>query len=51
VIIRAFERGLLVLGAGENVIRMMPPLMLGRDHADEALAILDAVLSEVESEL
>lgn len=50
VIHRAFERGLLLLGAGENVIRMMPPLMLGREHADEALAILDSVLSEVEAE-
>jgi 4-aminobutyrate aminotransferase len=51
LIARAFESGLLLLGAGENVIRIMPPLMLEREHADEALAILDAVLTEVEAAL
>jgi acetylornithine/N-succinyldiaminopimelate aminotransferase len=35
--------GLLTVNAGENVIRIMPPLNIETRHADEALAILDKV--------
>lgn len=38
------ERGLLVLTAGENVLRLLPPLTLTRDEALEGLAILKEVL-------
>jgi len=48
VIERAFHQGLLVLGCGESTVRLMPPLIIGREHADIALEILDACLSEVE---
>ena len=34
------ERGLLVLTAGENVVRLAPPLTVGRAEVDEALEIL-----------
>ena len=37
----AFERGLLVLGAGRNTIRLCPPLVITRDQADCALATLE----------
>ncbi len=37
----AFERGLLVLGAGENTIRLSPPLTLTRDQADFAMDTLE----------
>ena len=30
----AFERGVLLLGAGANVVRMSPPLVVTRDQAD-----------------
>ncbi|MBI3667307.1 MAG: acetyl ornithine aminotransferase family protein [Acidobacteria bacterium] len=40
----AFERGLLVLGCGENVLRLMPPLNLDADQADCALDILEGVI-------
>ena len=50
IIQRAFEKGLLILGCGQNVIRLIPPLNLKRSEADEALAILDEVLTEVEAE-
>lgn len=36
----AFERGLLLLGAGANVIRLSPPLMITRDQADFAVDTL-----------
>ncbi len=44
----AFEHGLLLLGAGESVIRLMPPLMVDKAIADEALDILDECLTIVE---
>jgi 4-aminobutyrate aminotransferase len=43
----AFERGLLVLGAGENSLRLSPPLVITRDQCDFALETLAACLREV----
>ena len=37
----AFQRGLLVLGAGENTIRLSPPLVINQDQADFALVTLE----------
>jgi len=37
----AFERGLLVLGAGQNSIRLCPPLVITADQADFALDTLE----------
>ncbi|HEY7173049.1 MAG TPA: acetyl ornithine aminotransferase family protein [Vicinamibacterales bacterium] len=48
VVNRAFERGLLVLGAGKNSIRFSPPLVLTREQADLAVRIFDEVLTDVE---
>lgn len=48
VLHRAFERGLLILGCGESTLRLMPPLILEREHADLALEELDRCISEVE---
>ena len=42
-----FKRGLLVLGAGRNAIRLSPPLVFTRQHADTAIAILDEALDAV----
>ena len=47
VVLAAFKRGLLVLGAGKNSIRFSPPLVLTRDQADVAVRIFDEALSEV----
>ncbi|HYL39017.1 MAG TPA: acetyl ornithine aminotransferase family protein [Bryobacteraceae bacterium] len=40
----AFERGLLVLGAGRNAIRLSPPLIITRDQADFAVDTLEECL-------
>jgi len=40
-----FKRGLLVLGAGRNAIRLSPPLVLTKQEADIALGILDEALT------
>jgi 4-aminobutyrate aminotransferase len=41
----AFERGLLVLGAGDNTIRLCPPLVITRDQCDFALDTLEECLT------
>jgi 4-aminobutyrate aminotransferase len=43
----AFRRGLLVLGAGKNALRLAPPLVLTKALADTVLQILDDALGEV----
>ena len=44
----AFERGLLLLGAGPNTVRICPPLILTREQADAGLDIIEQCLSIVE---
>jgi 4-aminobutyrate aminotransferase len=48
VIQACFEKGLLILGCGENVIRLIPPLIITQKEADTALTILEEVLRKVE---
>ena len=40
----AFQRGLLTLGCGENVLRLMPPLVIDTDQADFALDVLEEIV-------
>jgi 4-aminobutyrate aminotransferase len=44
----AFEKGLLLLGAGENTIRIAPPLLIDEEQAAFAAQTLEACISEVE---
>ncbi|MBB4826143.1 acetylornithine aminotransferase [Sporosarcina luteola] len=41
------EKGLLVVQAGETVIRLLPPLTVSRQEIDKATDILGSVLTEV----
>jgi 4-aminobutyrate aminotransferase len=43
----AFRRGLLVLGCGEDVIRMAPPLVFREDQVKTALDVLEEAVAEV----
>jgi 4-aminobutyrate aminotransferase len=43
----AFQKGLLLLGCGENSIRFCPALTVTADEIDEYLTILDDVIKEV----
>jgi len=43
----AFRRGLLVLGAGDAVIRMSPPLVFRPDQAQTALQVFDDAVADV----
>ncbi len=49
VVDRCRERGLLVLTAGDDVLRLAPPLTIGADEVDQALATLASALDAVAS--
>jgi 4-aminobutyrate aminotransferase len=46
VVSLAFERGLLILGAGDNTLRLSPPLVISRDQCDFALDTLEECLTQ-----
>jgi len=41
IIGQAFHRGLLILGAGDNTLRLSPPLSITREQADFAMDVLE----------
>jgi 4-aminobutyrate aminotransferase len=45
----AFRRGLLMLGCGDDAIRVSPPLVLREDQARTALSVFEEALAEVEA--
>jgi 4-aminobutyrate aminotransferase len=47
IIDRAFERGLLCLGAGESAIRLTPPLIVSKEQANIAMDIFEECLRAV----
>jgi acetylornithine/N-succinyldiaminopimelate aminotransferase len=47
VVIACFDGGLLVNRLKPNALRFMPPLIIGNEEVDEALGILDKVLSTI----
>jgi 4-aminobutyrate aminotransferase len=51
VIRAAFQKGLLVLGAGENTLRIAPPLVVDEEQAEFAVRTLDACITEAEQSL
>lgn len=48
IVNEAFKQGLLLLGAGPNTIRFVPPLNVTKAEVDEALAIFAAALTASE---
>jgi len=44
IVQKCFEKGLLVIGAGANVIRLVPPLNVEKKEIDQGLEILEDVL-------
>jgi 4-aminobutyrate aminotransferase len=44
---RAFEKGLLLLGCGENTIRFCPPLIVAEEDVDLCLTLFEEALREV----
>jgi acetylornithine/N-succinyldiaminopimelate aminotransferase len=46
VVSRCREEGVLVSAVGGNVVRLTPPLIVRREHVDEALRVMDEILRE-----
>jgi len=44
---RAFERGVLLLGAGRSTLRLAPPLVVDEYDVDTGLRVIDEVLGEL----
>ena len=44
----ARQKGLIILTAGENVIRLLPPLTISKEEIQQGIAILKEVFSEVD---
>ncbi len=50
MVVKVNALGLLSVPAGDNVMRMIPPLVIESAHVDEALGILDEALAETAAE-
>ena len=48
LVLGAFRRGLLLLGAGKSTLRLAPPLVVDDYDVDTALAMLDGLLGELD---
>lgn len=44
---KCMEKNLLLIGAGTNIIRFVPPLIITKTDVDKAITILDEILGEV----
>jgi acetylornithine/LysW-gamma-L-lysine aminotransferase len=49
VILETMKNGVLVLDAGRNVVRLLPPLIIEKEHLDRVLDVLDKVLGGEQS--
>lgn len=47
VITKAMEKGLIVINAGANILRFVPPLVIEKEHVDEMIQILDETFTEI----
>lgn len=47
IILRALQEGLILISAGQNTIRFVPPLVITKSHVDEMISILVQVLDGV----
>lgn len=46
LILGCMDRGVLILDAGRNVLRFLPPLVIGREQVDRVVDVLDSVIAE-----
>ncbi len=48
IVQKAMEKGLLLVPAGSDVVRFVPPLIVGEEEIDQCIEILDSVLGELQ---
>jgi acetylornithine/LysW-gamma-L-lysine aminotransferase len=49
IILKTMDKGVLILDAGRNVLRFLPPLVIEKEQIDKAVAVLDEVIGEEEN--
>jgi len=47
IIVKAMDKGLILINAGAEIIRFVPPLVITKDDVDQMIDILDACLKEI----
>jgi 4-aminobutyrate aminotransferase len=47
IILEAFKKGLLLLGAGRSSLRLAPPLILDKEQADKGIEIFEEALKKI----
>lgn len=47
IITRALEKGLILINAGTNIIRFVPPLIITKENIDDMIVILKSCLDEI----
>ena len=47
IVEKCADRGLLLVAAGDNMVRMVPPLIIEDAHVDEAIGILEKAAGEL----
>jgi len=50
ILLKSLDKGVLILDAGRNILRFLPPLVIEKEHIDRVVAVLDAILEEEENE-
>ncbi len=45
IIGKAMDAGLITISAGERIMRFVPPLVIGKEHVDEMIGILETVIA------
>ncbi|MDF2538768.1 MAG: argD [Herbinix sp.] len=48
IVLKAMEKGLIIISAGTNVIRFVPPLVISKEHIDEMSDILEQCIKELD---
>jgi len=46
IIQKSSDKGLLILNAGRNVLRFLPPLVVNKNQVDQAITVIDSILGE-----
>ncbi len=50
ILLKSIDKGVLILDAGRNILRFLPPLVIEKEHIDRVVTVLDAILEEEENE-
>ena len=49
ILINSMNKGALILDAGRNILRFLPPLVIQKEQIDKLLCVLDVVIGEEEN--